>query len=165
MNSLGADIEDAIAGTCEVVDVDAFTCECDSGFIWEPVAEVCTDHMCDPDPCGLIVDAIPDTCTPVGEDAFSCECGPGLGWEIERMRCTSCEEYRDCLLDCSPLNINFNFCITSCNNDYDLNCDCEFGFQNPDYIDCRNQCNLPLDQLQEYLCSVNCFFDACLLAE
>jgi hypothetical protein len=94
-----------------------------------------------------------------------CECAPRQSWDIVSMRCTSCENYRDCLLDCSPLNINFNFCLTACNNDFDENCDCEFGLQNPEYLSCQNQCNDNIGQLPRWLCSVNCFFDACLAAE
>jgi hypothetical protein len=123
-------------------------------------------NACEPDdPCEEIENTLPDSCSPVEEDVFECDCVSGLSWESVRMRCTSCEGYRDCLLECSPLNINFNFCLTSCNDEYDLGCDCEFGLQSPDYLSCQTECNDSVGQFPRWLCSVNCYFDACFAAE
>ncbi len=135
------DIPNATPDSCADLGEGEFTCECDFGFIWEDETDACDVNACEPDPCEEIENTVPESCSPVEEDAFQCDCVSGLGWESVRMRCTSCENYRDCLLDCSPLNINFNFCLTSCNNEFDLDCDCEFGLQNPDYLSCQTQCN------------------------
>jgi hypothetical protein len=156
--------ENAVAGSCEVVGEEVFTCECDPGFGWDPDTDSCTANACEQDPCGIPTNSIRGTCTPVGEEGFECECRPGLSWDGVSERCTSCENFRECLLDCNPF-FNLLDCANSCSDEFDEDCECDFDTQNPDYGRCQDQCSVTLHQVERWQCEVDCLFGPCLVIE
>ena len=159
-------IQDAIPYSCTDQGEGQFTCDCDAGFDWDSEKDTCEDDVCVPDPCDEIENTVPEGCTPVDEDAFQCECESGFTWDGEGLRCSSCENYRECLKDCDPNFLYFSSCVSVCIIEHDAGCECDFGLQDSDYLACRNQqCNQNIGQLPRWLCAVDCFFDGCLAAQ
>jgi hypothetical protein len=115
-------IAHAYAGTCVDEGGGKFSCDCDSGYVWDDTAGSCRDDPCYPDPCG-IDNAVAGTCVDEGGGKFSCDCDSGYVWDGTSYSC----EDDPCDPDpCSIDNAVADTC-TAVGVD-DFTCTCASGF-------------------------------------
>jgi hypothetical protein len=101
-----------------------FTCDCDSGYVWNGISDRCEDDPCDPDPCG-IDNAVAGTCVDEGGGDFTCDCDAGYVWDGTSDSCEDdpcdpdpCEGIQDATPDT---------CTAVASDDF--TCDCDEGFE------------------------------------
>jgi hypothetical protein len=158
-----ADIDNAVAGSCQEDGTDDFTCDCVSDFEWDDASNLCQEiDLCEGDPCAGIAHAVEDSCEAEGTTDFTCDCDEEFTWDDETDKCVSaaqgtCTDLKTCLTAC---DWDDTACQLVCQAQ-GSGCDCSAVDPLNPPEDCLLECVLPcLESVQAcYECGLACVID------